>query len=77
LDWCYGSTAIVGILALILNWPVLAQRPWLLGGAILFFLMLAWTALFFIPKGVMPLMQRGGEGLTPAAITQMARAWIF
>ena len=41
------------------------------------FLMLVWTAVYFIPKGVIPLMQRGGVGLTPEAITQMGRAWIF
>jgi glycine/D-amino acid oxidase-like deaminating enzyme len=40
-------------------------------------LLLAWTAVYFIPRGVVPLMVRGGEGMTPEAITQMARAWIF
>ena len=39
--------------------------------------MLVWTAVYFIPKGVMPLMVHGGKGLTPEAITQMARGWIF
>ena len=72
-----APTAVTIILALILNWPLVARRRWLSRGAMLFFLMLAWTAVYFIPKGVMPLMVRGGAGLTPEAITQMARAWIF
>jgi hypothetical protein len=70
-------TAVAIILALILNWPLVARRRWISRGAILFFLMLAWTAVYFVPKGVIPLMKRGGDGLTPEAITQMARAWIF
>ena len=72
-----GPTALAIIVALILNWPLVARRRWVSRGAILFFLMLAWTAAFFIPSGVMPLMVRGGAGMTPEAITQMARAWIF
>ena len=72
-----APTAAMIILALIANWPLVARRRWMLRGALLFFLMLAWTAVYFIPKGVVPLMVRGGAGLTPEAITQMARAWIF
>jgi hypothetical protein len=72
-----APTALAIILALILNWNAVARRRWVSRGAILFFLLLAWTLLFFVPKGVIPLMLRGGDGLTPEAITQMARAWIF
>ena len=72
-----GPTAVAIILALIVNWPLVARRRWISLGAILFFVMLAWTVLYFIPRGVMPLMVRGGDGLTPEAITQMGRAWIF
>ena len=72
-----GPTALAIILALIVNWPLQARRRWVSLGAILFFVMLAWTVLYFIPQGVMPLFVRGGQGLTPEAITQMARAWIF
>jgi hypothetical protein len=72
-----APTAIAIVLTLIVNWPFIARRRWIARGAILFFLMLAWTVAYFIPRGVIPLMVRGGEGLTPAAITQMARAWIF
>src|SRR5262245_33735994 len=72
-----APTAVAIILALILNWPLVDRRRWILRGVILFFLMLAWTAAYFVPKGVIPLMLRGGEGLTPEAITEMARAWIF
>jgi hypothetical protein len=72
-----GPTAIAIVVALILNWPFVDRRRWMSRGAMLFFLMLAWTVAFFIPKGVMPLMVRGGEGLSPEVITQMARSWIF
>jgi hypothetical protein len=72
-----APTAIAVILALMVNWPFAARRRWISRGAILFFLMLAWTALYFIPGGVIPLMLRGGDGLAPETITQMARAWIF
>ena len=72
-----APTAVAVILALVSNWNAGARRRWILWGAILFILMLVWTAVYFIPKGVMPIMQRGGEGLTPDEITQMARAWIF
>ena len=72
-----APTAVVIILTLIVNWPLVARRRWISLGAIVFFVMLAWTVVYFIPQGVIPLMVRGGDGLTPEAITQMARAWIF
>jgi hypothetical protein len=72
-----APTSIAVILALVLNWHAGARRRWISRGAILFFVLLAWTFLYFVPKGVIPLMLRGGDGLTPAEITQMARAWIF
>jgi hypothetical protein len=72
-----APTAAAIILALVVNWPFVDRRRWIASGAILFFLLLAWTAVYFIPKGVIPLMVRGGSGLAPEAITQMARAWIF
>jgi hypothetical protein len=72
-----APTAVAIILALIVNWPFVRKRRWIASGAILFFLLLAWTVVYFIPKGVMPLMVRGGNGLAPEAITKMARAWIF
>jgi hypothetical protein len=62
---------------LIFNWPPVGRRRWISWGAVLFFLMLTWTVVYFIPRGVIPLMQQGGDGLTPAAITQMAEGWIF
>jgi hypothetical protein len=72
-----APAALAVLLALVLNWPAVARRRWIAPGALLFFVMLAWTAVYFIPRGVVPIMQRGGVGLTPDAIAQMARAWIF
>ena len=72
-----APTALVIVLALVVNWPFRARRRWIGLGAAVFFLMLVWTAVYFIPGGVIPLMVRGGEGLTPETITRMARAWIF
>jgi hypothetical protein len=65
------------MLALALNWPEAARRRWIAWGAGLFFAMLAWTAIYFIPRGVSPLFEHGGEGLPPEAIASMARSWIF
>src|SRR5262245_24538254 len=50
-----APTAIAIVLALVAGWPRIAQRRWISAGAILFFVMLAWTVVFFIPTGVMPL----------------------
>lgn len=72
-----APTAIAIILTVVVNWPFVARRRWASRGAILFFLMLVWTVVYFIPGGVIPLMVRGGDGLSPETITQMARAWIF
>ena len=38
-----APTAIAIILALVVNWPLVARRRWISRGAILFFVMLAWT----------------------------------
>ena len=72
-----GPTALTIVLSLVLNWPVTDRRRWVAAGAGFFFAMLAWTVLYFIPQGVVPLMLRAGAGLAPDAITEMARAWIF
>ena len=72
-----APTALLVIIAVLANRPALARRQWLATAALLFFTMLAWTAIYFVPKGVIPLMQRGGEGMSPDEITRTARAWIF
>ena len=70
-------TAIMVILTLLTNWPERWRRKWLIVGAIFFFAMLAWTAIYFVPSGVLPLMVRAGAGLSPDEITRRAKAWIF
>jgi len=70
-------TAIMVVLTLLTNWPERSRRKWLIVGAIFFFAMLAWTAIYFVPSGVIPLMVRAGAGLSGDEITRRARAWIF
>ena len=43
----YSLTAVLVILALIVNWPLTARRRSMSGGAILFFVMLAWTVVYY------------------------------
>jgi hypothetical protein len=72
-----APTALLMIVTVLANRPAIARRKWLGTAALLFFAMLLWTAIYFVPKGVIPLMQNGGEGMTPDEITRTARAWIF
>ena len=68
------------IAALALNLPDRARRArrkWLTLAAILFFDSLAATLLWFVPRGVIPLFVRAGAGMSPEAITHLAKAWIF
>jgi len=69
--------ALFVISAAAFNWPERARRRWLVIGALLFVAMLVWTELYFVPKGVIPLMAHAGEGLSREEITRLARAWIF
>ena len=70
-------TVLLMIVAVWANRPALSRRKWLGAAGILFFTMLFWTAAYFVPGGVIPLMERGGEGMSPDEITRTARAWIF
>ena len=72
-----APTALLIVIAVLANRSALARRKWLGTSALLFFAMLIWTAVYFVPEGVIPLMQRGGEGMSPEEITRTARAWIF
>lgn len=71
------AAALVLIVAVLTNWYAPARRLWLGVAALLFFAMLVWTEVYFIPKGVIPLMVRAGAGLSPDEITRRAQAWIF
>ena len=70
-------TGLVILLALIFGWPDRERRPWLSLALGLFVAGMIWTEVFFIPKGVVPLMERAGAGMTPDEITAQASAWIF
>jgi len=70
-------TALFVIAAAAFNWPERPRRRWLGVGTILFLAMLLWTEIYFVPKGVIPLMARAGAGLSGDQITTMAKAWIL
>ena len=72
-----APTALLVLTTVLANWPTVARRKWLGTAALLFFAMLIWTAIYFVPKGVIPLRVRGGEGMSPDEITRAASAWIF
>jgi hypothetical protein len=72
-----APTALLVLASVIANWSAVSRRKWVAAAAALFFAMLVWTFVYFIPGGVAPLMVRGGEGMSPEDITHMARAWIF
>jgi hypothetical protein len=65
------------LLSLGLGWPERDRRPWLALALGLYLAALVWTAAWFIPQGVVPLMERAGEGLTPEEISARASSWIF
>jgi hypothetical protein len=65
------------LLSLGLGWADRGRRPWLAAAFGLYAAALAWTAVWFIPNGVVPLMEKAGAGMTPQQITESARAWIF
>lgn len=70
-------TGLVLLLALVAGWPDRLRRPWLALAFGLYLVGMVWTALWFIPKGVIPLMEQAGAGMTPDEITARARTWIF
>ena len=70
-------TAIFVLVALLANLPDRGRRKWVIIAAILFIAMLIWTAIYFVPSGVIPLMERAAAGLSADEITQRAKAWIF
>lgn len=63
--------------ALIASWPNRLRRRWLLICTVLLIGVTVWTGLYFVPKGVVPLMVQAGAGMTPEEITARAEAWIF
>ncbi|MGH7586547.1 MAG: hypothetical protein ACREMH_09895 [Gemmatimonadales bacterium] len=70
-------TGLVLLLTLVAGWPDRQRRPWLALAFGLYLAAMVWTALWFIPEGVVPLMQQAGAGMTPDEISSRARTWIF
>lgn len=70
-------TALLVIGAAVFNWPERQRRRWIGIGTLLFVAMLVWTEVYFVPKGVIPLMVHAGADLSPEEITRLARSWIF
>ncbi len=70
-----NSLFLIG--ALITSWPNRRRRRWLLICTVLLIGVTFWTGLYFVPKGVVPLMVQAGAGMTPEEITARAEAWIF
>ena len=70
-------TALFAIAAAAFNWPERPRRRWISIGTLLFVAMLGWTEIYFVPKGVIPLMAHAGAGMSGDQITTMAKAWIF
>ena len=70
-------TGLCILLTLIAAWPDRGRRTWVALALGLYLVALVWTAVYFIPKGVVPLMEQAASGMTPEEITSTARAWIF
>jgi hypothetical protein len=69
--------ALLVIATLIFNLADRPRRKWIGIGGALFFAALIATLVYFVPRGVIPLMKHAGAGLSGDEITRMARAWVF
>lgn len=65
------------IATLIFNLADRPRRKWICIGAALFFAALMATLVYFVPRGVVPLMKNAGAGLSGDEIARMARQWVF
>jgi len=64
------------VLTLIANWRMRGRRLWIGVALGCFLVALVWTGIYFVPKGVIPLFEKDGAGLSGDQITAMARMWI-
>ncbi len=76
-EMCLPPTALLVIAAVVVNWADRSRRKWVGIAGLLFLTAMVWTVVWFVPRGVIPLMVRAGNGMTPAEITELAQAWIF
>ena len=70
-------SALLVVGTLIFNLADRSRRGWIAAGAALFGAVFAATLLYFVPKGVVPLMVRAGEGMSGEEITRVMRQWVF
>jgi hypothetical protein len=70
-------SALLVIGTLIFNLADRPRRRWIAIGAGLFSAVFAATLLYFVPKGVVPLMVRAGAGMSGEEITRVMRQWVF
>lgn len=77
--WAHAlpPTALVVLLTFAVGWPDRLRRPWLALALGLFLVAFIWTEAWFVPRGVIPLMVKAGNGMTPEEVTARASAWIF
>lgn len=69
--------ALLVVGTLIVNLADRARRKWIAIGAGLFGAVFLATLLYFVPKGVLPLMVRAGAGMSGEEITRVMRQWVF
>lgn len=68
---------VMMIVTVSLNWAYAGRRQWTGIAGLLMVALVLWTVTYFLPKGVVPLMEKGAVGMEPDEITRMAKAWIF
>ena len=71
------ASALLVVGTLIFNLADRARRKWIAVGAGLFGAVFVATLLYFVPRGVLPLMVRAGAGMSGEEITRVMRQWVF
>jgi hypothetical protein len=70
-------SALLVVGTLIFNLADRPRRKWIAVGAGLFGAVFVATMVYFVPKGVLPLMVHAGAGMSGEEITRVMRQWVF